>query len=107
MELLRLLMKLLWLVAVYVFLRVRNACLRWRLRLRGIDMDSFPEVQELRRRRDEERRKLRKSWKQLRADARSRSRRCSSSALGHTGYGDFARSPDRRRGSKAKRRAAP
>ena len=74
MELLRLLMKLPWLVVVCVFLRVRNACLRWRLRLHGIDVDSLPEIQELRRRRAEERRKLRELRRQLRADAHSRPR---------------------------------
>ena len=66
METLRVLLKLPWLFVVYLFLRVRNACLRWRLRLRGIDMDSLPEVQELRRRHEAERRELRDSWRQLR-----------------------------------------
>jgi len=75
MELLRLLVKLPWLLAVSILLRVRNACLRWRLRRQGVDVDSIPEIQELRRWRDEERRKLRDSWRQLRADADPRSRR--------------------------------
>lgn len=66
METLRVLLKLPWLFVVYLFLRVRNAYLRWRLRLRGIDMDSLPEVQELRRRHEAERRELRDSWRQLR-----------------------------------------
>ena len=66
METLRVLLKLPWLFVVYLFLRVRRTCLRWRLRLRGIDMDSLPEVQELRRRHEAERRELRDSWRQLR-----------------------------------------
>ena len=74
MDLLRSLTKLPWLVVVCLFLRVRFACLRWRLRFQGIDVDSLPEIQELRRRSDEERRKLRELRRQLRADAHSHPR---------------------------------
>ena len=74
MDLLRSLIRLPWLIVVSLFFRVRFACLRWRLRFQGIDVDSLPEIQELRGRHDEERRKLRELRRQLWADARSRSR---------------------------------
>lgn len=43
-------MRLLWDLLQFVYLRVEGFYLRWRLRRQGIDADSLPEIQELRRR---------------------------------------------------------
>jgi hypothetical protein len=43
-------MRSLWDLPQFVYLRMEGFYLRWRLRRRGIDADSLPEIQELRRR---------------------------------------------------------
>jgi hypothetical protein len=65
MGFLRSLVEWLWLRSAIAVLRVRIAYLDWRLRRHGIDPDSIPEIQELRRRHEAERRQLRDSWRQL------------------------------------------
>ena len=63
MERLRVLVELPWLVVVCLSPRVRHACLRWRLRLHGVDGDGLPQIQELGCRREAERRQLGDSWR--------------------------------------------